>query len=231
MRWWHLAEQWLQTAEDLPHGSVEPALVRFAAARKRKPISVRKAVAAYRFIQSSRELQSAEVEKQLASLPLEAVETLQRLSRYKQADLSDLIAKVLAGSLRGEALEIEELRIRTEAQATSEMSEDAHAFRLRAGPFRTFVQSRLARLFPPPTTCVSAHALASNRLLACDSWARGPAGYAGIKIIATCWAGTGPLGGGRCCMRGWPSHVSTKSFGTCVSITRMPKSCSVPSKK
>ena len=46
-------------------------------------------------------------------------------------------------------------------------------------------KSRLARLFPPPTTCVSAHALASNRLLACDSWARGPAGYAGIKIIAT----------------------------------------------
>lgn len=192
MDWWTLAGTWLEIAEGVPHGELQSRLEGFARSLDLRPISVRKAAAARRFVEGLECGGTIDRPERLAGLPFQRVEVLKRLARYGGEYVHRLAEDVLAGRLKGDALKQEEARIRAaevaarpDGAAGRASVGNTHAYRLRSRSFKALALSSLPAVYPPPALCaVRLDALASCLAVACDAVVFDGESYVGIRIVA-----------------------------------------------
>ena len=169
-KWWALAREWDVEARTLPHGQVEPALLRFADAHGLRPISVRKAAAAAAFAAEAQRSGQVAKARLLRTLPLTYVEVLQRVSRYGWPQADAVAARLLARTMNGPSLRAAERAIREERPPDEALARDAHAARLGGSTFATAALRALASAYPAPARCVAVPAALRRRMpVPCDA--------------------------------------------------------------
>lgn len=178
--WWALGGEWLAASFGLEHGRRSQALATFAADRDLKPITVRKAASTRAFVEALVKTAVPDAER-FATLPLERLEALQRVTRFGPAHVRSF-ALLLAEGLRGKELEKEERRIRLSAEVCG--AENEHVYRLRARSFLQRVIDSLPAAFPSPSRLApDARAAAACVELTYDAVVRRGANYVGVKVV------------------------------------------------